>query len=128
MARVYDVMMMLTTALDQAGIAQTTALGLESTIVSSSYPLIRVVPAKVMPSKKGSPREMSVMVYFGDKLHEFDGLGTVYARLCEMEEAIVAAISSGQGWKAVHVETVFDEDRLPAYKMAMSSFDVVVTP
>ena len=128
MSRVYDVMMMLTTALEKAGIAQTTALGIESTIVSSSYPLIRVVPAKVMPAKKGSPREMSVMVYFGDKLHEFDGLGTVYARLCEMEEEIVAAISSGQGWKAVHVETVFDEDRLPAYKMAMARFDVVVTP
>ena len=128
MARVYDVLMMLTTALEKAGIAQTTALGIESTIVSSSYPLIRVVPAKVMPSKKGSPRELAVMVYFGDKIHEFDGLGAVYARLCEMEEAIVAAISSGQGWKANHVETVFDEDRLPAYKMAMSRFDVVVTP
>lgn len=128
MARVADVLTSITTALAGTGIATSTKLGIEPTIVSSDYPLIRVVPVKVQPARKGSPRCMEIMVYFGDKLHDYDGLAAIYDKLCSMEEAIVAAISSGQGWKANHTETVFDEDRLPAYKMAMARFDVVVTP
>lgn len=128
MARVHDVLTAMVAALDATGAATSTALGIEPNITGSDYPLIRVVPVKATPRKGSGARSMDVLVYFGGKLHDYDGMGAIYAQMTAMEESIVSALRSGSGWQASHIETLFDEDRLPAYKMAAARFDVVFTP
>lgn len=128
MARLHDVLTAMVAALEATGAATSTALGIEPNITGSDYPLIRVVPGKATPRKGSGARSLAVLVYFGGKLHDYDGLDSIYAQMAAMEESIVSALRSGSGWQASHIETLFDEDRLPAYKMAAARFDVVFTP
>ena len=128
MARLHDVLTAMVTALEATGAATSTAMGIEPNITGSDYPLIRVVPVKAAQRKGSGARSMEVLVYFGGKIHDYQGLSAVYAQMADMETAIVQALSSGQGWNATHIETLFDEDRLPAYKMAAARFEVLFAP
>jgi len=104
------------------------AIGLETAIVPSDYPLIRIVPTRLNPPNEGSMRrQIEVLIYFGAALLEAsDGLEAVYETLLEMEEAILegvqfalvkAGIDQGAFIASRFVETITDEDRLPHYKL-----------
>lgn len=126
MSRLNDVLVSMVGALAGVGGAKTVRLGLEANVTPDDYPIVRLVPTRAAPLANHPHRKVEVLVYFGDRLLDFDGLAAVYARLLDLEEQIVAVVGSGAGWKAVHVDTVFDEDRLPAYKIAAARFDVTV--
>ena len=111
-------------------------IGLEANITPADYPLIRIVPTRLTPEDDvGDRAKLEVTVYFGDALLEVsDGLETVYAGLFALEEAIRqamlfaakrAAWEAGEQFTARFVDTLFDEDRLPHYKMMASRFEVV---
>ena len=111
-------------------------IGLEANITPSDYPLIRIVPTRLTPDDGVGDRPiLEVTVYFGDALLESsDGLETVYAGLFTREAAIREAIlftakrmawQAGTTMTARYVDTLFDEDRLPHYKMMASRFTVV---
>ena len=111
-------------------------IGLEANITPSDYPLIRIVPTRMTPQDEvGHSATLDVTVYFGDALLESsDGLETVYAGLFTLEAAIREAILftakrtawlAGNTMTARYVDTLFDEDRLPHYKIMASRFAVV---
>ena len=111
-------------------------IGLEANTTPSDYPLIRIVPTRLAPEDDvGHDATLDVTVYFGDALLESsDGLETVYAGLFTLEAAIREAIlftAKRTAWLAEntmtarYVDPLFDEDRLPHYKMMASRFAVV---
>lgn len=111
-------------------------IGLEANITPSDYPLIRIVPTRMTPEDEvGHSATLEVTVYFGDALLESaNGLETVYAGLFVLESLIREAIlftAKREAWlvgnrmTARFVDTLFDEDRLPHYKLMASRFEVV---
>lgn len=103
-------------------------IGLEAAITPADYPLIRIVPTRLLPQDVGSTRrQMEVLIYFGAPVLEVSGgLEAVYSTLLAMETAIKdlmtltvvkAARETGEYLKTQYIETVTDEDRLPHYKL-----------
>ena len=103
-------------------------IGLEAAIAADDYPLVRIVPTRLVPQEVGQARrQMEVLIYFGAALLEAsDGLEKVYESLLEMEMQIKDALTlnvvktardGGQYLKTQYVETITDEDRLPHYKL-----------
>lgn len=105
----------------------TCRIGLEAAITADDYPIIRIVPTRLIPQEVGQRRQMELLIYFGAPLLEAsDGLEAVYGALLEMEQAIKDALTlavvktardQGQYLKTQYVETITDEDRLPHYKL-----------
>ena len=113
----------------------TCAIGLEANITPSDYPLIRIVPTRLIPKDEvGNRALIELTLYFGDALLEStDGLEAVYQRLLALESeirqevlfgAVRAAWVDGHRLSARFIDTLFDEDRLPHYKMMASRFEV----
>lgn len=94
---------------------QTSGIGIEPNISPESYPIVRVVPARVRAD--GQRRRAEVLVYFGAPVHESTGgIDDVYAALLTMEEQVIAALA-GNGFHARYVETITDEDRIEHFKL-----------
>jgi hypothetical protein len=114
----------------------TCKIGLEQNITPDQYPLIRIVPTRMRPQDDvGDKVLLEVTVYFGAALLEVDagGLEAVYAGLLALEmtirEAVLfgavrAAWAAGNRMQVKFVDVLFDEDRLPHYKMMASRFEV----
>lgn len=102
-------------------------IGLEAAITADDYPIIRIVPTRLIPQEVGQRRQMELLIYFGAPLLEAsDGLEAVYETLLEMEQSIKDALTltvvktardQGQYLKTQYMETITDEDRLPHYKL-----------
>lgn len=111
-------------------------IGLEANITAASYPLARLVPTRLLPPQEvgGRRRRMQLTVYFGTRLLESaDGLEAVYEALLTMDAtirdaltltAVQTARAAGRYLRAVYVDTITDEDRLPHYKLMASRFEV----
>lgn len=87
------------------GIA-TCAIGLEANITPSDYPLIRIVPTRLIPKDEvGNRALIELTLYFGDALLESaDGLEAVY-RGCwrwnpRSDRRCCSARSGRPGWMA----------------------------
>lgn len=114
----------------------TCKIGLEQNITPDQYPLIRLLPTRMQPKDDvGNQALLEVTIYFGAALLEVDsgGLEAVYAGLFTLEAAIREAVLFGAvkaAWEAGdrmqvrYVDTLFDEDRLPHYKLMASRFEV----
>jgi hypothetical protein len=111
------------------------AIGIEANITAASYPLIRIVPTLLSAETPGNAKaKLAVTVYFGDALLEAaDGLEAVYEGLLDLEalirEAVLfttvrAAWQAGERLSIAYLDTVFDEDRLPHYKLLASRFEI----
>lgn len=110
-------------------------IGLEANITPDQYPLIRLVPTRMAPKDDvGDRARLELTVYFGDALLESaDGLETVYEGLFELEALIREAVlftakrsawTAGDRMTARFLDVLFDEDRLPHYKLMASRFEV----
>lgn len=97
-------------------------IGLEANIGPADYPLIRLVPARIIPGRPYSARECETLIYFGAPIANSEGMELVYAELFELEAAILAVLKA-QG--ARYRETIMDEDRLDAYKISAIRADLV---
>lgn len=103
----------------------TSKVGLEPAISPNDYPIIRVVPIKLMQSEMLPRRKIELLVYYGAKVQPFEGMSAVYEALCTMEQEIIDILQNGQGgYVADFLETITDEDRLETYKIFASRFVV----
>lgn len=96
-------------------------IGLEANIGPADYPLIRLVPARIIPGRPYHARECETLIYFGAPIANSEGMELVYAELFELEAEILAVLKA-QG--ARYRETVTDEDRLDAYKLMAIRADI----
>ncbi len=102
-------------------------IGIENAISPDDYPMIRIVPTRALHGAALPRKKVEVLIYFGVPLNEAEagGLEAVYAALCSLETAIITALESGREFTATWQDTVTDEDRLEAYKLFASRFEVV---
>jgi hypothetical protein len=107
-----------------AGVA-TCRVGLEANISPASYPMIRVVPSRIVAGKPYSNRTIEALLYFGAPTANSEGLEDVYANLSALEAQILAVLKTLKGR---YVETITDEDRLPLYKLMVIRCELQEAP
>jgi hypothetical protein len=96
-------------------------IGLEANISPADYPMIRLVPARIIPGRPYSARECETLIYFGAPITKSEGMETVYESLFALEAEILTVLKA-QG--ARYRETITDEDRLDAYKLMALRVDI----
>jgi hypothetical protein len=96
-------------------------IGLESNISPADYPLIRLVPARLIPGRPYHGRECETLVYFGAQTANSEGLEQVYEDLFDLEAEILTVLRT---LGARYRETITDEDRLDAYKLMVIRADI----
>ena len=97
-------------------------VGLEANIGPADYPMVRLVPARIIPGRPYHARECETLIYFGAPIANSEGMEAVYTSLFALEAEILAVLKA-QG--ARYRETVTDEDRLDAYKLMVIRADIV---
>jgi hypothetical protein len=106
---------------------ETCKVGMESTMSPADYPMIRIVPSRILPAQQAiSQRVCDTLIYFGMDSHEFDGgLEQLHWKLLAMEGLIITAAEAGSGsYTAIYRETIMDEDGVQPFKMMALRFDV----
>ena len=116
----YPILTTLRDALAAVPGVATCKIGMESTITPADYPMVRIVATG---SKWGSliaSRLVSIDIFFGLPAHEFTGgLEALYSALCGMEQDLMIAVLGLQGVVNTNwIETIYDEDKVSAYKLA----------
>jgi len=89
-------------------------IGLEANISPEHYPLVRIVPARLTPGRPYGNRTCEVLLYFGARIANSQGLEEVYRGLFALEAAIPDTLRT---LGVRYVETITDEDRLDTYKL-----------
>lgn len=91
-------------------------IGLESGIAPGDYPMIRLVPSRIVPGRPYSQRSAECLIYFGWPVgpSETGGLEAVYESLFTLEAGILEVLKTLSGR---YIETVTDEDRLDTFKL-----------
>lgn len=89
-------------------------VGLEANISPASYPLIRLVPARIVPGKPYQGRTAETLIYFGTQTANSQGLEFVYSELFDLEASMLEVLRAN-GCR--YLETITDGDRLDAYKL-----------
>lgn len=90
---------------------------------SNDYPLVRLVPSRFTPGKPFGNRTCEVLVYFGAKIANSEGLEEVYRGLFALEKVILDTL---RPLGARYIETVTDEDRLDTYKLMFARVEMTV--
>ena len=88
----------------------------------ADYPMVRLVPARIIPGRPYHARECETLIYFGAPIANSEGMEAVYTSLFALEAEILAVLKA-QG--ARYRETITDEDRLDAYKLMAIRADIV---
>lgn len=101
-------------ALAALDLVESCAIGLEASISPGDYPLVRLVPLRFTPGRPYGNRTCELLVYFGEKIANSEGLEEVYRGLFALEKAILDTLRP-LGVK--YIETLTDEDRLDTYKL-----------
>jgi hypothetical protein len=96
-------------------------IGVEAGISPADYPLIRLVPTRIVPGQPYNNRTVEVHVYFGANTTESEGLEYVYQQLFNLEVDIINTIKASGGR---YIETLTDEDRLDTYKLMFIRFEI----
>lgn len=97
-------------------------IGLEANLGPGDYPMIRIVPARIIPGRPYHGRECETLIYFGAPFANSEGMEVVYEKLFDLEAEILAVLRAG-GHR--YRETITDEDRLDAYKLMAIRVDIV---
>lgn len=98
------------------------AIGLEDNLSPADYPMVRLVPSRIIPGRPYHRRECETLIYFGAPIANSEGLPAVYAGLFALEGKLLAVLRAG-GHR--YRETITDEDRLDAYKIMALRVDIV---
>jgi len=117
----YAVLVALRDALGVIDGVTTCKIGIERNISPASYPMIRLVPARILPGKPYNQRTSEVQVYFGANVAEASGLESVYEELLTLEAEIIKVIKAEGGR---YIDTVTDEDRLDTYKLMVVRMEI----
>jgi hypothetical protein len=101
---------------------QTCRIGMEATITPEDYPIVRIVPSRIEPATSIEGRRCEALIYFGRPVHEFaSGMEALYGEMFQMESALINAAVYDSAVYVTYVETILDEDRNDAYKLAALS-------
>jgi hypothetical protein len=100
---------------------KTCKIGVEAGISPVDYPLIRLVPVRVVPGSPYNRRTAEISIYFGVNITESEGLEYVYQQLLVLEAEIIKTIKANDGR---YIETITDEDRLDTYKLMFIRFEI----
>lgn len=103
-------------------------IGLEKNISPSDYPLIRLVPSRLVPGRPYARRTIETLIYFGMDTSEAEstGLEGVYTDLFTLETSIREVLTQNEGGR--YLETVTDEDRLDTYKLMTVRCEITELP
>lgn len=104
-----------------AGVASC-KIGLEANLSPADYPMIRLVPARIIPGRPYHGRECETLIYFGAPIANSEGMEVVYESLFALEAEILAVL---RGLSGRYRETITDEDRLDAYKIMAIRVDLI---
>lgn len=105
------------------GATITCKIGLEENISPDDYPIVRIVPSRIVEGAAYAHRRAEVLIYFGMPIQPFDDnpdvagrvrLEKLYAAMFTLESAIREKLASVGG---KYLETITDEDRLDTYKL-----------
>lgn len=99
---------------------KTCRIGMEAGITPADYPLVRLVPITLEDGvSRAAVNQVEAWVYFGVASHEFeDGLEALYAKLSAVWVQLMDAMRQASAVHSVeHLQTVFDEDRVEAFKL-----------
>ncbi len=97
-------------------------IGLEANLSPADYPMIRLVPARIIPGRPYHARECETLIYFGAPIANSEGMEEVYESLFALEAEILTVL---RGLDARYRETITDEDRLDAYKIMAIRVDLI---
>ena len=91
-------------------------IGLEAGIAPGDYPMIRLVPSRIVPGRPYTRRTSECLIYFGWPVgpSETGGLEAVYESLFTLEADILEVLKTLAGR---YLETITDEDRLDTFKL-----------
>jgi hypothetical protein len=117
----YAVLEALRDALAVIDCVTTCKIGIEKNISPASYPMIRVVPTRILPGKPYNQRTADVQIYFGANVSESQGLESVYEELLTLEAEIIKVIKAEGGR---YIDTITDEDRLDTYKLMVVRLEI----
>jgi hypothetical protein len=124
MSSAYPILETLRDALATVPGVVTCRIGLEANMTPDDYPMVRIVPSRIVDGPVFGRRRVSVLIYFGQPIHEFDaGLESQWENLLGMEQALLQAGEATGG--LMHLETFLDEDRNEAYKLMAIRADLV---
>ena len=124
----YQILLGMKTACAAIPGVTTCQIGIETPIVPTSYPMIRIVLSVERERDEGNPWKplMEVLIYYGEMVRPLNegALDDQIEWLLATEDAIKRALIPGSGWRARWIETVWDEDRIPGLKLFASRFEV----
>ena len=102
----------------------TCKIGIEPGIAPGDYPMIRLVPSRIVPGRPYATRTAEVSIYFGHDTSTAGsgGLEAVYEALFVMEAEIIAAVKELGGR---YIDTVTDEDRLDLFKLSVVRCELI---
>lgn len=106
---------------------KTCKIGFETPVLPDAYPLIRIVLSEIHEFDTNAPgrTEMTIIIYYGESVRPLNegGLEDQHEWLLDMSDKIRDAVIPGQGWRARWLDTVWDEDRIPGFKIFASRFE-----
>lgn len=104
----------------------TCRIGLEANMTPADYPMIRLVPSRVLDGQVIGRRAVEGLLYFGQPIHEATGgLEAEWSSLLALEAQIIGALEATPTASCQYLETVLDEDRIDAYKLLAIRFRAI---
>jgi hypothetical protein len=97
-------------------------IGTEANISPDDYPLIRIVPSRIIAGRPYHGRSAETFIYFGHDTSNSEGLELVYELSFALEAEILTVLRS-LGHR--YLETIADSDELPTYKMMAVRCDLI---
>jgi hypothetical protein len=97
-------------------------VGFEEDLSPADFPMIRLVPSRIIPGRPYHGRECETLIYFGAPIANSEGMEAFYAAMFELEGKLLAVLRAG-GHR--YRETITDEDRLDAYKIMALRVDII---
>lgn len=124
----YQLLDALRDALAQIETVKTCRIGLEPNITPDDYPIVRIVPARVIPGATPIERRLELWVYYGVPIHESaSGIESVYEGLLDLDAEVRRVMrTAGSGFGVRFIETITDEDRLEHFKLFASRFEAKI--
>lgn len=96
-------------------------IGIEANLGPGDYPMIRLVPTRLIAGRPYHARECETLIYFGAPIANSEGMEAVYESLFALEAEILTVL---RALGARYRETITDEDRLDAYKLMVIRADI----
>jgi len=105
---------------------KTCAVGIETKLNPTDYPMIRIVPTQFRKKDtSGHYRICDISIYFGLPIVESkSGMESIYTQLLDMEELILDQTRIGENYRSSFVKTVVSTSEVEHYKLCCLMLEV----